>query len=181
MRGLKVDQVRQGSGTSNNGNTGRIIAENPELVSQITGVDLVICTNLAYMMRAINTGYKINTEAFKKIGRETAERHVKLYNWYKIPVSMHRLWFHVPAIADALHPVTIGQSSEEAIESSHKCIIKALNNHCRQDSYEKMTLDIGHNRLINTDPAITKYFKPPTVRNKKKAQDTSRWSEVIIA
>ena len=31
-----------------------------------------------------------------------------------------------------------------------------------------MTLDIGHNRLINTDPAITKYFKPPTVRNKKK-------------
>ena len=101
MRGLKVDQVRQGSGTSNNGNTGWIIAENPELVSQITGVDLVICTNLAYMIRAINTGYKINTEAFKKIGRETAERHVELYNWFKIPVSMHRLWFHVPAIAEA--------------------------------------------------------------------------------
>ena len=80
---------------------------------------------------------------------------------------MHRLWFHVPAIAEALHPVTIGQNSEEAIESSHKCIIKALNNHCRQDSYVKMTLDIGHNRLINTDQAITKYFKPPTVRNKK--------------
>ena len=119
------------------------------------------------MIRAINTGYKINTERFKKIGRETAERHVQLYNWFKIPVSMHRLWFHVPDIVDALHPVTIGQSSEEAIESSHKCIIKALNNHCRQDSYEKMTLDIGHNRLINTDPAVTKYFKSPIVRKEK--------------
>ena len=137
-------------------------------MSQITGVDITICTNLSYMIRAINTGYKINTERFKKIGRETAERHVQLYNWFKIPVSMHRLWFHVPDIVDALHPVTIGQSSKEGLESSHKWIIKALNNHCRQDSYEKMTLDIGHNRLINTDPAVTKYFKSPIVRNKKK-------------
>ena len=168
LNGLKVDQVRQGSGTTNSGNTGRTIFENPDLTSEITGVDKIICTNLSYMVRAINTGYKINTERFKKIGRETAERHVKLYNWFKIPVSMHRLWFHVPQIADAIHPVTIGQSSEEALESTHKCIIKALNNHCRQDSYEKMTLDIGHNRLINTDPAVTKYFKPPIVRNKKK-------------
>ena len=29
-------------------------------------------------------------------------------------------------------------------------------------------MDIGHNRLINTDPAVTKYFKSPIVRNKKK-------------
>ena len=63
--------------------------------------------------------------------------------------------------------VSIGHSSEEAIESSHKCLIKALNNHCRQDSYAKMTLDMGNNRLINTDPAITKHFKPPIIRNKK--------------
>ena len=30
-----------------------------------------------------------------------------------------------------------------------------------------MTLDMGNNRLINTDPAITKHFKPPIIRNKK--------------
>ena len=167
MSGLKIDQIRNGAGTSNNGNAGRKIADNPELTSQITGVDLVIITNISYMLKAINSGYNINAENFRKIGLETAKRHVELYNWFKIPVSMHRLWFHVPDIALAC-PVSIGHSSEEAIESSHKCLIKALNNHCRQDSYEKMTLDMGTNRLINTDPQVTKYFKPPIVRNKKK-------------
>ena len=64
-------------------------------------------------------------------------------------------------------PASIGQSSEEAIEASHKCFIGALNHHSRMNSYEKMTLDMVHNRLVGTDPIITSYFKKTVVRNKK--------------
>lgn len=45
--------------------------------------------------------------------------------------------------------------------------MKALNHHSRQNSYANMTLDMGNNRIVNTDPLITKYFKRPKVRNIK--------------
>ena len=118
------------------------------------------------MLTALNSGFDINVEAFKNLGVATAKLHIELYDWFKIPQSMHRLWFHVPQIADKI-PISLGHSSEEAIESSHKCLIKALNNHARQNSYENMTLDMGHNRLINTDPCITEHFGAPIIRNKK--------------
>ena len=65
--GLKVDQVRQGSGTSNTGNVARLIFAKPALASKITGVDEGIITNLQYMLTAINSGRVINRIFASKI------------------------------------------------------------------------------------------------------------------
>ena len=131
------------------------------------------------MLTAINSGRVSNTEAFRKIGLATAKLHVELYSWYKIPQSMHRVWYHTHQIAECI-PATIGHSSEESIESAHKCLLKALNHHSRQNSYANMTLDMGHNRLVNTDPMITKHFQPPIIRNKRNPVSLSQGARNLL-
>ena len=106
------------------------------------------------MLSAMNSGFRINIENFKKMGHETAMLADELYPWYKIPQSMHRLFHHVPDFI-ANCPVTIGQTSEEAIETSHKMTLRALTHHARQNSYKAMNQDVGSYRLLETDPALT--------------------------
>ena len=162
-----IDKVRAGQGNYNTGNLGRKVFSNYDLTASITGINIELIRNLHYMLTAINSGFHINVEAFREIGLRTYKLHIQHYNWYKLPQSMHRLFLHLPQIAEKSQ-ATIGQCSEEAIESSHKCTLYALNHHSRQNSYEKMTRDIGHYRLIHTDPIITRHFEPPIVKNKKK-------------
>ncbi|CAL4103545.1 unnamed protein product, partial [Meganyctiphanes norvegica] len=108
---------------------------------------------------ALNSGHSINTVAFRKLGLETAKIHVDVYLWFPMPQSIHRLFIHGADIAE-LCPVTMGESSEEAIESSHKCSIWALNHHSRSNSYKNMTTDMGHNRLIKTEPFLNDIITP---------------------
>ena len=160
-----ICQVRQGSGTSNTGNVSRKFFSKPDVSSRITGIDIRLITNLRDMLIAINSGYNINVEAIKQHGLETAKLAVELYPWYKMPQSMHRLFIHLPQIVEQC-PATIGQSSEEAIETSHKCTNHALNHHSRQNSYENMTIDMGHYRMLKTDPIVTSHY------NKRKYSNT---------
>ena len=152
-----VGRVNQGSGTSNTGNVARKIFHNPELTATITGVDVKLISNLASMLTAINSGFKINVEKFKKLGDQTARRAIELYSWCKIPPSMHRLCYHVPQFIVAC-PVNIGQTSEEPLETAHKMTLRALQHHARQNSYQAMNQDVGSYRLLETDPALTDHY-----------------------
>ena len=156
--GIVIDKVKPGAGTTNTGNVARRFFENPRLTSEITGVDIRLITNLKHMLIALNSGFHIEADLFKELGLNTMKLHVELYSWYKLPQSMHRLFIHAH---ETIHncPAAIGQSSEEAIEASHKCFMRALNHHSRMNSYEKMTSDMVHNRLVGTDPIITSYIK----------------------
>ena len=75
-----------------------------------------------------------------------------------MPQSLHRLFFHLHEVAEAC-PVSIGEASEEAIETSHKGIKKAINHHSRQFSYEAMNKDVGRYRLLETDPKLNDISK----------------------
>lgn len=67
--GIKVDTVKQGSGTANSGNTSRRFFANPSLVSEITGLDENLVKRFAVILEAII--YDINTGASgrKKVWR----------------------------------------------------------------------------------------------------------------
>lgn len=102
----------------------------------------------------ISSGYEINYERFDEYSKETAKLYVKLYNWYRMPPSVHKMLIHGSlAIKYALVP--IGQLSEEAQESRNKDYIRFREHHSRKSSRINTNTDLFNFLLITSDPIIT--------------------------
>lgn len=92
--GLKVDKVTQGSGTSNTGNVARRFFNNPEKVVDITGINLELISRISTILSVISSGYEIDTEKFDNYAKMTAQLYVELYDWYRMPPSVHKVLIH---------------------------------------------------------------------------------------
>jgi hypothetical protein len=163
--GLKVDKVVQGRGTSNTGNVARRFFKNTVKVSEITGVDVTLLNRFSVILTAMSSGAEINHERFDKYAKETAELYVKLYDWYRMPPSIHKILMHGSlVIRYALVP--IGQLSEEAQEARNKDYIRCREHHSRQNSRINTNTDLFNFLLVTSDPKITalrtKFKKSPT-------------------
>ena len=80
------------------------------------------------LLTALNSGYNINSELYKKYSHETAHLYVKLYPWYYMPVSLHKMLIHGDIIIELL-PISVGHASEEAIEATYKSLRKVREKH----------------------------------------------------
>jgi len=163
--GLKVDKVVQGRGTSNTGNVARRFFKNTEKVSEITGVDVNLLNRFSVILTAMSSGSEINYERFDKYAKETAELYVRLYEWYRMPPSIHKILMHGSLVIQyALVP--IGQLSEEAQEARNKDYIRYREHHSRQNSRVNTNTDLFNYLLVTSDPKITalrtESKKPPT-------------------
>ncbi|XP_076290264.1 uncharacterized protein LOC143213857 [Lasioglossum baleicum] len=113
--GLYVDYVKQGWGSSNDGNTARRFFSDAKTSAKITGVDLTLIKRFHVILQVISSPYDINTEKFRKYTHDTAVYYVQTYGWYYMPASIHKILVHGAEIIEhALLP--IGQLSEEAQE-----------------------------------------------------------------
>lgn len=158
--GLIVDQPKPGFGNSNDGNTARRFFRNADLASEITGVDKKIIERMHVILVTISSGYDINIDNLRKFSLDTAKYFVKLYPWYYMPPTVHKLLIHGPdVISNALLP--IGQLSEEAQEARNKDFKKYRENYSRKCSREKCNEDIFNLMLVTSDPVITSYRKLP--------------------
>lgn len=92
--GLIVDVVKQGFGTTNDGNTARRFFENYELVSAITGVNKDLLFRFYIILTTLACGYTINVEKFRTYALDTAKLCQQLYSWYYMPASVHFILIH---------------------------------------------------------------------------------------
>ncbi|KYN11114.1 hypothetical protein ALC57_16738 [Trachymyrmex cornetzi] len=92
--GLIVDIPKPGFGSSNDGNTSRRFLANPKLSSEITGVDEVLIERFGNILSALNYKEAISYTKFGKYAYETARMFVKLYPWYDMPPSVHKVLIH---------------------------------------------------------------------------------------
>lgn len=113
---LYVDTPEQGSGPSNDGNTARRFFRDPDMTSKITDVDKVLIQRFGIILQTLACGRKINTIKFENYASERAELYIKLYPWYYMPASVHKILFHGSKIIDS-HLLPIGELSEEAQET----------------------------------------------------------------
>lgn len=152
--GLLIDIVKQGKGTSNDGNTARKFFGNPQLSAEITGLDENLIIRFSIILQVLASGQKINTSKFTDFAFQTAELYVSLYPWYYMPASVHKLLLHGgDIIKHAIVP--IGQLSEDAVEANHKCFRKYRENNSRKMSQKCNNTDIFNNLLIASDPIIS--------------------------
>lgn len=118
----------------------------------------------AVILQTISCGRQINVNEFRQYTQETARIYVKLYNWYYMPASMHKILIHGSDIIDYA-VVPIGQLSEEVQEARHKEVRQYREFNSRKMSREKTNEDLLHSLLISSDPLISSFRQ--TVSNKK--------------
>lgn len=158
--GMLVDQIKQGTGSTNDGNTARRFFANPEISSAITGIDEKLIHRLSVILQVISSGHDINVDNFRKYCYETADLYVQLYNWYKMPSSVHKILLHGPDVVKHFL-LPIGQFSEEAQEARNKDYRRFREDHTRKFSRVKANEDLIHLLLITSDPFITSIRSVP--------------------
>lgn len=152
--GLLVDIPKQGFGNTNDGNTSRRFFSDPDTASRITDIDICLIKKLKVILEAISSGHAIDEEKFEKYTREAAELYVKLYPWYPMTPTMHKVLMHgATIIKHAVLP--IGQLSEEAAEARNKHFRLYRLHFARKFSREICNRDVLNRLLLTSDPFLS--------------------------
>lgn len=153
--GLLIDVVKQGAGTTNDGNTARRFFRNKATTARITGINEELIENSYVILQTIASGERVELTKFSLFCNETAELYVKLYPWYYMPSSVHKLLMHGADIIKHFGVIPIGKLSEEAAEARNKDFRKYRENHSQKINRIATNEDILHNLLLSSDPKIT--------------------------
>lgn len=120
----------------------------------MSGIDEELIRRFGVTLRTITSGYDINLHNFEQYCLKTAECYVGLYNWYYMPISVHKLLIHGPIITqNALLP--IGELSEAAQEAKNKDIRKYRQGHTRKIGGTKVNEDLFHRLILSSDPYLS--------------------------
>lgn len=173
--GLNIDQVKQGTGSSNNGNVARRFFSNPQLASQITGVSEELIKRFSVILEIITCNEIIDERKFGEFAYRTAELFVENYEWYNMPSTVHKVLVHgEQIIANAAFPV--GVLSEEAQEHLNKDYKRYRIMNSRKCSRTATNEDIFHMMLLSSDPLITNLRPQP----KKKYIELSEEAKDLL-
>lgn len=172
---ITVDVVKRGYGTTNDGNTARRFFSEPEIVASILGLDENLIKKFANILQIMASGLEIDLEKFHEYATETAELFVKLYHWYKMPPSIHKVLIHGSHIMKAVN-LPIGCLSEEAQEASNKIFKHARANNSRKCSRQANNVDVLHHLLISSDPIISKI----RLQKEKKSKELSDEAQKLL-
>ena len=164
--GLLVDFVKQGFGTTNDGNTARRFFRDYEKSAEITNIDKDLIKHFAVILQAIASGNPINIEGFRSYCRETAELFVHLYPWFYMPASVHKLLVHGADICQHFGLLPIGILSEEAGEARNKDFRNVRERHTRKFNRISANEDLLHNLLISSDPYLS-HIRPKCSNSKQ--------------
>lgn len=156
-----------GAGNTNSGNVSRKAFADPQKFSLATGVDVDLITRLGNIAIAINCNQNIHIENFRQYCLDTAKLYFELYDWYKMPSSLHRTLIHGADIIESFD-IPFGMLSEEGAESRNKIYKYDQLKHARKDSMEHNMSDMFNRQLATSDPFIVSFFKKPREESGKE-------------
>ncbi|KAJ4428416.1 hypothetical protein ANN_24453 [Periplaneta americana] len=159
--GLIIDTPKPGHGTTNDGNTARRFFENTKEASKITGVDYDLISRFSVILTTISCFQNISESRFNIYCRKTAELFVKLYPWYYMPPTVHKILI----VKSALLP--IGELTEEAMETLNKTVRRFRRDHTRKTSRITTNSDLFHRLFLTSEPLISNLRELP---KKKRTQ-----------
>lgn len=151
---ISVDIVKQGYGTSNDGNTARRFFEEAETVSEILDIDVNLIKKFSTILQVLSCGLEVDLDKFEIYTVETAKLFVQLYSWYKMPPAVHKVLIHSKKIMEEFS-IPIGNLSEEAQEANNKILKNARELNSRFSSRQANNEDILHYLLISSNPLIS--------------------------
>ncbi|KMQ84514.1 dna-mediated transposase [Lasius niger] len=148
--GLLIDIPNQGIGNTNNGNTARRFSSDPNSISKITRVNVELIKRFSQILRILASSTKIPIEFFEKFAFETAELYVRLYPWFFMPPTVHKVLLYGGKIMQHFL-LLIGQYSEEAAEACNKHFKRFREFYTRKYSRLAANQDLIHKLLVSSD------------------------------
>lgn len=171
--GLLIDVVKQGKGTTNDGNTARRFFGDVGTTASITGVDENLIRRFSVILECISSGHTINVDKFKEFADDTLHLYNQLYSWYYMPASVHKILVHGKDIIGNLGLIPIGKLSEEASESRNKDFRRYREQHSRKINRKATNEDILNNLLVSSDPYISS-IRPKLYRKHKRLSNAAQ-------
>lgn len=171
--GLNIDVVKQGMGTTNDGNTSRRFFKDPAITSEITGVNKDLIHRFGIILDTINSGAAIDPLKFENYCRETASLYVELYKWYYMPNTVHKILWHGGTIISA-SILPIGMLTEEAQEARNKDNRLYRREHSRKNTRINTNEDVFNFLTVSSDPYINTFRAKPKTKNKLELHDDSK-------
>lgn len=153
--GLQIDVVKQGYGTSNDGNTARRFFRDYEKTASILGIDEDLIKHFTVILQVISCGSAIDFDKFRTYCWNTATLYVDLYGWYYMPASVHKLLIHGADICEHFSCLPIGILSEEAAEARNKDFRNSRQRHARKIGRKQSNEDVLHHLLLTSDPYLS--------------------------
>lgn len=153
--GLRVDQpIPGGNGNTNTGNVARRAFSDAKTLSEILEIDYKLIQDIRTLLIAISCHHNIDPEKFKLVAMEVAERFVKLYPWYNMPPTLHRLLIHG---ADVMRKSILpsGMFAEHAAEGLNKLYRYYRIFNARKNLMENNLFDMFSRLQMNSDPFIS--------------------------
>lgn len=157
--GLLIDVVKEGHGTTNDGNTARRFFADTSMAASITGVDERLIHRFSIILQAVSSGENINLTTFKEYTRATMELFVQLYDWFYMPASVHKVLAHGAEVIGHFGLIPIGMLSEEAAEARNKDFRRLRLNNTRKFCRKASNQDLLNNLLITSDPYLNIMMK----------------------
>lgn len=152
---MLLDFVKQGVGNTNDGNTARRFFRDSKFAAEVTQVDEILIKQFHTILIAVTSRKSINMEKFQQYATATILRYNEFYNWYFMPVTVHKVLFHGVKIME-FFDLPIGYYSEEAQEARNKDFKRIRECNTRKTSRIDTNEDIIHGLLISSDPVISK-------------------------
>lgn len=140
-------------------------------------MDLELIKRLRIILIAISCGHPIDADKFKSFSHETAKLYVKLYPWYHMPTTLHKMLAHGHQLIKA-SILPVGKMCEEAQEASNKEIRRLRRDHSRKKSRTTTMQDIFNGLLVASDPIISSFRKAE--KNKKVIELPTAVKELLM-
>ena len=147
-----------GSGTTNDGNTGRRFFQNASVVADVLGIDYQLTYRFYILLCTLSSFREMNPDKLQAYCNETAELYVANYPWYPMPQAVHKLLVHSHQIVRH-KDIPVGMLSEEAQESSNKVFKNFREHFSCKISRTKTNEDLLRRLLCASDPVISKMRK----------------------
>lgn len=104
---------------TNDGNTARKFFSDIKLTTKITDLNEELIKSFAVILQAISCGEVINAVKFSHFAKDTAKMFVKVYGWYYMSSSVHKLLIRGEAVISHF-TISIGHLSKKASEMRNK-------------------------------------------------------------
>lgn len=169
--GLIIDQPKQGSGNTNDGNTARRFFSDPKTASEITGVDLNLIFRFKIILEVLACNEEIDSRKFGDYAKETAKIYTAKYPWRKMSPTVHKIIYHGEDVINQ-HLVPLGDLSEEAQEKRNKDYRFYREHNTRKFSRNSTNEDLFNILLATSDPFIS------SIRNQWKVEHRDLDEEV---
>lgn len=167
--GLRVDQVLQGSGTTNTGNITRACFQKPQLFAECLDIDTELVKNISIILSAFKSKQALKLDVLQELCLKTYSLHYEKYSWARMNPTLHKLLQHGCEIARCF-PIPMAYYAEDANEAWHKLYRRNMTEHSRQNSRKNRLHDVFNRAVYMSDPKISLIKLKERERMYKKRQ-----------